>query len=70
VSLFWLVATRWVQGGVTLADREPGLAEMPRPVLFVFGASNFSGWDFFLIFRRARMREATCCVCAKPPRGN
>jgi hypothetical protein len=29
---------------VTFADREPDLAEMPRPV---FGASNFSGWDFF-----------------------
>jgi hypothetical protein len=43
-----LLACAGVKCGVTLADREPGLAEKPRPILFVFfGASNFSGWDFF-----------------------
>jgi hypothetical protein len=39
-----LLACAGVKGGVTLADREPGLAEMPRPVFLaraIFPAGIF-----------------------------
>ena len=35
------------QSGVTLAGREPDLAEMPRPGFFIFSASNFPAGIFF-----------------------
>jgi hypothetical protein len=54
------------KGGVTLADRELSLAEMRRQVLFFFGAKNIYGWIYFIIFRSARIRQATPRFCANP----
>jgi hypothetical protein len=51
------LARAGAQGGVTLADPEPRLAEMPRPVLFFLARAKFQVGFFFIFSEREHTRS-------------